>query len=131
MDPVRAPVLLQLILALVTALQGDDVRARLVTAHREAVALVTRAARPDTAADARRDAVRDAVERLRALGADPPASTLPAELRRSLRTAADALASTPSNVRLDGAQTLALLERVRVALEGEVALGLTFEGGFS
>jgi hypothetical protein len=132
MDPVRAPVLIQLILALVVGVpQGQDARSPLVTAHREAVALVTRAARPDTAGDARRNAIRDAAARLRALGVDAPASPFDAGLRQALRRAADTLAATAADGRVDAAPILALLERVRVVLEGEVALGLTFEGGFS
>ena len=58
---------------------------------------------------------------------------LDADLRTALRTAADTvakLAAAPDQ-RGDVAPILALLERARVRLEGEVALGLTFEGGYS
>ena len=66
--------------------------------------------------------------RLRALGAEPVAGAvatpaqLDADLRAALRTAADTvakLAAAPDQ-RGDVAPILALLERVRVQLEGEV-----------
>ena len=50
----------------------DTDRLRLAGLRRDATALLTRAARPDTPADARRTALRDAADRLRALGAEPP-----------------------------------------------------------
>ena len=115
---------------------ADAERLRLAGLRRDATALVTRAARPDTPADARRTALRDAADRLRALGAEPAApgaAILAADLRAALRTAADTvakLAAAPDQ-RVDAAPILALLERARVRLEGEVALGLTFQGGYS
>jgi enediyne biosynthesis protein E4 len=120
----------------------DEPRARLVALQREAATLLSRAARPETSAEARRTAWRDAAERLRALAADPPAAPSPAaappildaDLRTALRAAAATVstASTgPADTRLDVAPILALLERARVRLEGEVALGLAFQGGFS
>jgi hypothetical protein len=98
----------------------DDARGRLVVLQREAATLLARAARPDTAAEARRSAWRDAAERLRALAADPPAVPAPAppvldaDLRTALRSAADTVstASTgPADARLDVAPILALLEQ--------------------
>ncbi len=119
---------------------SDDVRTRLVSLQREAATLLARAARPETAADARRSAWRDAAERLRTLAADPPAAPAPAaplldpDLRAALRAAADTVSTAsagPADARLDAGPVLALLERVRVRLDGEVALGLAFQGGFS
>jgi enediyne biosynthesis protein E4 len=117
---------------------AGEASGRLVTLQREAATLLTRAARPDTPAEVRRAALGDAAERLRALGAEPPAAAattrpiLDADLRTALRAAATTVAAAgAADTRLDAAPILALLERVRVRLEGEVALGLTFQGGFS
>ena len=118
---------------------ADASHAYLIALRREASTLLARAARPDTAAEARKAALRDAADRLRALGAEPaagPAATpapLDADLRAALRRAAATVtaAIAPPDTRLDTAPILALLERARVRLEGEVALGLTFEGGYS
>ena len=76
----------------------DAERLRLAGLRRDATTLLTRAARPDTAADARRAALRDAADRLRALGAEPAApgaAILDADLRTALRAAADTVASSP------------------------------------
>ena len=113
----------------------DAERSRLAGLRRDATTLLTRAARADTPADARRAALRDAADRLRALGAEPaaPGAAILARSATALRTAADTvakLAAAPDQ-RGDVAPILALLERARVRLEGEVALGLTFEGGYS
>jgi hypothetical protein len=115
-----------------------DGGSRLVTLQRAATTLLTRAARPDTPADIRRAALRDAGDRLRALGAEPPDAdvtrppVLDAELRAALRDAAAAVsAAAAGDTRIDAAPILALLERARVRIEGEIALGLTFQGGFS
>ena len=123
------------------AIAADAERARLAGLRRDATTLLTRAARPDTPAEARRAALRDTAERLLALGADPPgthpagsgAAILDGELRAALRAAARTVstAAAADAARLDAAPILALLERARVRLEGEVALGLTFEGGYS
>jgi enediyne biosynthesis protein E4 len=126
-------------------------RARLLALQREAAALVTRAARADLPGGETARAQADAAERLRALGAEPSptASTAPRllspalreELRRAAARLGDADATdrpgavTPppadSPVRVDAAPVLALLERVRVHLEGDVALGLAFQGSYS
>ena len=50
--------------------------------------LLTRAARPDTPADARRTALRDAADRLRALGAEPAAGAVSDARRSSTPTCA-------------------------------------------
>jgi hypothetical protein len=120
---------------------GDPARLRLVTLQREAATLVTRAGRADTPAEARGEALTTAAERLRALGAEPPADAAPsakaypldAALRAALRDAADTAGrgAAAASTRFDAAPILALLERARVALEGEVALGLTFQGSLS
>ncbi len=54
---------------------------------------------------------------------------LRAEVRRAARDLLDASRSA-SNPRVDTRPFLALLERVRTQLEGEVALGLTFQGSY-
>ena len=125
---------------------ADAAHARLIALQREATTLLTRAARPDTAADARRTALRDAADRLRTLGAEPAAgavtgsasapAALDADLRAALRRRRGhgerrRRPDSRPDTRLDTAPILALLERARVRLEGEVALGLTFEGGYS
>ena len=111
-------------------------RARLLGLQREAVALLRRAAHPDASADDRRRALVDAGPRLEALAAET--SPLAAELRAGLRRVAQDLAAftTPATAvdgapRLDTGPVLALLERARTALEGEVALGLSFQGSYS
>src|SRR5690349_5991385 len=90
----------------------DAERARLAGLRRDATTLLTRAARPDTPAAARRAALRDAAERLRALGADPPGSgtaILDGDLRAALRAAAGTVstaAASADGARLDGAPIL-------------------------
>jgi len=117
---------------------ADAERLRLAGLRRDAATLLTRAVRPDTQAEARSAALRDAADRLNALGAEPAAATastparLDADLRAALRRAAETVsAAAGAGTPLDAAPILALLERARVRLEGEVALGLTFEGGYS
>ena len=63
------------------AAAADGERLRLAGLRRDATTLLTRAARPDTAADARRAALRDAADRLRALGAEPAGGRSRARLR--------------------------------------------------
>jgi hypothetical protein len=108
-------------------------RTRLLQLHRDAVSLLTRASRADTPPDDVQRALRDAGQRLDALGAEssPTTSTplLAESLRAELRQAARDLAA--AGTRLDPAPYLALLERVRTQLEGETALGLTLQGSFS
>ena len=118
---------------------GDAARLRLVGLQREAVTLVRKAGRADTPAAERGEAWRDAADRLSALGAEPPAGAtgpppaLDPDLRAALRAAADTAGRAASDpaARTDAAPILAVLERARVRLEGEVALGLTFEGSLS
>ncbi|MEO5821513.1 MAG: VCBS repeat-containing protein, partial [Vicinamibacteraceae bacterium] len=121
------------------ATPADDARMRLVALQRDATTLLTRAARPDTPAAVRAAALRDAAGRLRTLGAEPPATASAAaplfetDLRAALRAAADTVATlaAATDQRGDLGPVLALLDRTRVRLEGEVALGLAFQGGFS
>jgi hypothetical protein len=123
-------------------------RSRLLELHREAVTQLQQAARAAAPPEQVRRALLDAGRSLGALGAgpdpdtvqvtpptEPPRTRLDPALRRELRRAASELAAFASgDVR--GARpaidpVLALLERVRAQLEGEVALGLTFQGSFS
>jgi enediyne biosynthesis protein E4 len=117
-------------------------RARLLSLHGEAVTLLKEAARADAPSDQVRRALADAGRRLEALGADPDASApadaasppLALELRADLRRRARELATAAqpgAGARFDTGPVLALLERVRAQIEGEVALGLTFQGNYS
>jgi enediyne biosynthesis protein E4 len=117
-------------------------RARLLALHGEAVTLLKEAARADVPSDQIRRALADAGCRLETLGSDPDASAardaasprLAPEVRAELRRAARELAAAAqpgAAPRFDTAPVLALLERVRAQLEGEVALGLTFQGNYS
>jgi hypothetical protein len=117
-------------------------RGRLLQLHREAVGLMRRASRTDLAREEVRPALLQAAQRFEALGAEPDTSVAPAPgtfrllppLRAELRRAARDLASASrpdAQSRVDPSPFLALLERVRVQLEGEIALGLTLEGSYS
>jgi hypothetical protein len=127
-------------------------RTRLMAIQREAVSLLERAARADTPRDEVLRALTAASQRLDLLGAerDPQASSesrdaslLDPALRAELRSAARELAGfaavagdaarsrSGSSERIDTGPFLALLERVRVQLEGEIALGLTLQGSYS
>jgi hypothetical protein len=78
-----------------------------------------------------RSAILDATERVEALSAASRLTpTLTAELRRAARDLA-AASRAESGGRIDMGPFLALLERARVQLEGEIALGLTLEGSYS
>ena len=82
--------------------QPDANRPRLLQLQREAVVLLTNAGRSETPADEVRRALRDAAERLQALGAEPGASAgpetgpLPPPLRAELRGAAEKLLAASS-----------------------------------
>jgi enediyne biosynthesis protein E4 len=119
-------------------------RTRLLGLHREAVILLMQAARADAPADKVRRALLDAGQRLDALGAEPDPRVKPEganspllarDLRTDLRRAAReiaAFASRPATeARIDTGPYLAVLERARTQLEGEIALGLSFEGSYS
>ena len=120
-------------------------RARLLELQRDAVTRLQQAARPGATADEVRRALLDASRSLDGLSAGPDSNTanattpatsrLEPSLRRELRRAAselNALASGDTRgVALAAAPVLALLEQARAQLEGEVALGLTFQGSYS
>jgi len=129
--------------AAMTQAPPDSNRARLMGIQREAVSLLKRAAQQDAAIDDVRRALVDAGQRLETLGAepDPRAASAPtgaprldpalrAELRRAARDL-EAASAPGSQRRVDTGPFLALLERARVQLEGEAALGLSFEGSYS
>ena len=110
---------------------ADAIRARLSAAQREAVALMNTASRVDASSEEAGRALLEAARRFETLAADDATLLAPA-LRSDLRrAAADLRASTGAERRIDVRPFLALLERVRIQLEGEVALGLTFEGSYS
>jgi hypothetical protein len=117
-------------------------RARLLQLQREAVALLKRAGQAGIARSEAVAAAGQAARRLEALAAEPEARAKPGaavplvapELRAELsRAARDLVAGTASDGggRFDAGPSLALLERVRAQLEGEVALGLSFQGSYS
>jgi hypothetical protein len=115
-------------------------RARLLAARREAAALLEQAGRAEAARDEVLRARKEAAERLESLGREPEApaaageaTAMPPELRAELRRAASDLAASlpPGQSRFDPAPYLALLERVRAKLEGEIALGLSLQGSYS
>jgi enediyne biosynthesis protein E4 len=120
-------------------------RGRLLDLQREAVALLARASQRDASDDAVRRALAEASQRIDALAADPDSGEKPVDassaplltqaLRTELRDAARRLAELgaqpASPERIDTGPFLALLERARAQLEGEVALGLSFQGSYS
>src|SRR3954470_8557769 len=119
-------------------------RARLLELQRAAVGKLRQAGRSTATDDEIRRALRDASRDLEALGAESdrrdttgsaPAALLPAPLRADLRRAATELTAVASGdmqgVAAATARILVLLEKVRSQIEGEVALGLTFEGSYS
>jgi hypothetical protein len=120
-------------------------RTRLLELQRDAVTRLQQAARPGAPADQVRRALRDASRSLEALGAGPDSDTAnpttPARtrldplLRSELRRAASELTALASgDTRRVASATgpiLALLEKARAQLAGEVALGLAFQGSYS
>src|SRR3954469_6570078 len=119
-------------------------RARLLELQRAAVGNLRQAGRSTATDDEIRRALRDASRDLEALGRESdrrdttgsaPAALLPAPLRADLRRAATELTAVASGdmqgVAAATTRILALLEKVRSQIEGEVALGLTFEGSYS
>jgi enediyne biosynthesis protein E4 len=107
-------------------------RTRLLKLQRDAVTQLQQAARPDEPADQLRRAVLDASRSLEGLSTG---TRLEPSLRNELRRAASELTSLASGDTRGAASAigpvLALLEKVRTRLEGEVALGLTFQGSYS
>jgi hypothetical protein len=120
-------------------------RGRLLDLQRTAVNQLQQAAREGAPPEQVRRALVDASRSLEALGAEPPSTAAPgttsvkppiaAELRSDLRRAATELtALSGGDIQRVASSTgpiLALLEKVRTQLEGEVALGLTFQGSYS
>ena len=122
--------------------QSAPNRTTMLTLQREASSLLKQAARIDVAVDDVRRALADASQRLAALGAEPDpritsadagAFALDPALRAELRRAAGDLAAAQpeSGRRIETGPLLALLERTRAQLEGEVVLGLSFQGSYS
>ena len=109
-------------------------RTRLLKLQRDAVTQLQQASRAGTPADQVRRALLDASRNLETL-ARPAVTSLDAPLRRELGRAASDVAALASadagRVAAAIGPVLALLEKVRAQLEGEVALGLTFQGSYS
>ena len=106
-------------------------RARLLELQRAAVGHLRAATRSGAPVDEVRRALSDASRSLDALGVEPLPAPVRADLRRA---AADLIALPPADTQRVAAATapiLTLLEKVRSHLEGEIALGLTFEGSYS
>jgi hypothetical protein len=118
-------------------------RLRLLKLQREAVDLLQGATRSGLSLDERLSGLREAGGRIESLGGEPPSPAaaaaasselLSTELRAELRAAGHQLVELEAaEVRggFDAAPFLALLERVRARLEGEVALGLSLQGSYS
>jgi hypothetical protein len=130
--------------------------ARLLELQREAVTFLQQASRSDTPTDELRQAALEAARRFEALGAESESGVVPpsgstrdqspgtsamkrrldpalrAELRRAAaELAAFAAMTDASSTRLDTARLLSLLDKARDQLEGDVALGLRFQGSYS
>src|SRR5262245_40841122 len=117
-------------------------RTRLLELQRTTVARLQLAARADATTDQVRRALVDASRNLEILGA-PANARLDAPLRSEVRRAASDLAALaklrvedlarddPQRIASAVASVLPLLEKVRAQLEGDVALGLTFQGSYS
>lgn len=126
----------------VTTAQAQE-KTRLLDLQRAAVRQLQEASREGASAELVQRALLLASRSLDALGAEPdssasppaPAINLAPALREELRHAASSLTTVPSgDTRAVASATrsaLALLERLRSQLEGEVALGLTFQGSYS
>jgi hypothetical protein len=111
----------------------DSGSTRLLQLQREAVSLLKQATRADVPIAVARGALGDAAGRLEALGKDTDPA-LPPALRTELLGAARELqmaSQSQGRERVETSRVLALLERVRVQLEGEVALGLSLQGSYS
>jgi hypothetical protein len=120
---------------------GDASRMTLLRLQREAVVLLTQAGRADVSAEEVRRVLLEARQRLEALSGGIEARgasdaghwaglspALQAELRGAARELVAASRPDAAGQRVDTSPFLALLERVRVQLEGEIALGLSLQG---
>ena len=105
-------------------------RARLLELQRAAVGHLRQAARNDAPVDEVRRALSDAGRAVDTLASAPVLESLRPDLRRAAAALTALLPADTQAVAAATASTLALLEKVRSQLEGEVALGLTFEGSF-
>jgi enediyne biosynthesis protein E4 len=128
----------------VTARAEAQEPTRLLELQRAAAAQLQQALRDGAPTDEVRRALLDASRSLEALGAEPTPGTAPGtpaktslapSLRGELRRAASELTTLASEetprVASSTRPILALLEKVRSQLEGDVALGLTFQGSYS
>ena len=109
---------------------SSSVHAKLLQVRREAVTLLEQAGGAGVSRESRRAKLQEAAGRLEALA---DASLVPDPERGELRRAALELetAPPPGEWRFEAAPYLALLERVRVQLEGGIALGLSLQGSYS
>src|SRR5262249_36430863 len=111
---------------------GAQERARLLQLQRDAVARLQQAARIGALVDEVRSALLDTSGMLERLGA---AAGFDASLGADLRRARADLKARASRDTVGAVGTipslLTLLEKARTQLEGEVALGLTFQGSYS
>jgi enediyne biosynthesis protein E4 len=118
-------------------------RTQLLELQRAALNRLQQAERDAAPADQVRRALLDASQSLQALGVEPEPSATPtaparpslaSPLRAEVRRAASELTALASgdlqHIAASTAPIIALLERVRAQLEGEVALGLTFQGSY-
>ncbi len=111
-------------------------RTRLLGVQRDAAQSLRNAAAAK-APEERGRALSEAARHLESLGREPgagAAALVRSELRKELLAASSALLETREKRaadRFDAAPFLALVERARVQIEGEVALGLTFQGSYS
>jgi enediyne biosynthesis protein E4 len=125
------------------ASSAASTRARLVELQREAADLLTQAAGAGVGPDEVQRLLGEAARRLEALSVEPDhraastaAAALPAVLRAELARAArelrGAIQTRPDESRpFDARPYLDLLERARAQIEGEIALGLGFQGSYS
>jgi len=114
--------------------QDAQERQRLLELHRTTVARLREATREGASGEQVRRALADARRGLEAL-ADARGAAIPDALRKDLRAAGSKLAdlaggnAQPIQSSVDS--VLALLERVRPYVAGDVGPGLTFEGSYS
>ncbi|WP_162271312.1 CRTAC1 family protein [Luteitalea pratensis] len=112
---------------------SDDARARLGGLRRQAEDALRRADSPSTTAADRVESLRGAAASLEAIARDEAAArVLRADLVADVRRTAGALrAAVDGGVAVDTSPVKSLLDRLRTALDGDVALGLTFQGSYS
>ena len=115
----------------VTTPADDQERGRLLDLQRAAASQLQQARREGASADRIKKALLDASRSVEALGE----ANLDRALREELRRAASQLTLLASGDLQDVVRAtvpvLALLDKVKAGLEGDVALGLTFQGSYS